>query len=93
MNEIQSILESLSSNEPEDRSVEIAQASLVGKDTIYEKINGESRNLHCLEVITVAISKEGHPYMRATWIDRDNDNETADKTVRLEKIRAVNQPS
>ena len=86
MNQISAILESLSSNEPEDRSVEIAQAGLVGKDTIYEKINGETRNLHCVEVITVAISKEGNPYMRATWIDLDNNNERADKTVRLANL-------
>ena len=86
MNKINTILESLSSNEPEDRSVQIAQASLVGKDTIYEKINGETRNLHCVEVITVATSKQGHPYMRATWIDLDNNNEQADKTVRLENL-------
>jgi len=84
--EIKTILESLSSNEPEDRSIEIAQAELVGKDTIYKKINGESRNLHCVEVITVATSKQGHPYMRATWIDKDNNNEQADKTVRLANL-------
>ena len=87
MNEINTILESLSSNEPEDRSIEIAQAKLVGKDTIYKKINGETRNLHCAgPVTTVAISKAGDPYMRATWIDLDNNNETADKTVRLENL-------
>ena len=93
MNEIQSILESLSSNEPEDRCVEIAQAELVGKDTIYEKLNGESRNLHCLGVHTVAVSKEGNPYLRGEWIDLDNNNEKADKTVRIENIKAVNKPS
>ena len=86
MNQISAILESLSSNEPEDRSVEIAQAGLVGKDTIYKKINGETRNLHCVEVITVATSKAGDPYMRATWIDKDNNNEQTDKTVRLENL-------
>ncbi len=86
MKEIKTILESLSSNEPEDRSIEIAQAELVGKDTIYQKINGETRNLHCVEVIKVATSKAGDPYMRATWIDKDNNNEQADKTVRLENL-------
>ena len=86
MNKINTILKSLSSNEPEDRSVEIAQASLGGKDTIYKKINGEARNLHCVEVINVATSKAGDPYMRATWIDLDNNNEKADKTVRLENL-------
>ena len=76
------------SNAPEVTIIDLANGDngLNGRTVIYTKINGETRNLVINEVTNVAVSKAGDPYMRCGTVDLDNNNEEADKTLRLENL-------
>jgi len=74
------------SNAPEVTCVDTANDALKNKTVIYTKINGDKRNLVINEVTNVAVSKAGDPYMRCGTVDLDNNNEEADKTLRLENL-------
>lgn len=83
---IKTLIASLEAGRSEVECIDLANSLLASKEIVYTKINGDKRNLQMFEVTNIAISKAGDPYLRGATIDRDNNNEEADKTLRLENI-------
>ena len=83
---IKSLVAPLEAGRPEVECIDLANSLLANKELVYTKINGDKRKLQIVEVTNIAISKAGDPYLRGATIDRDNNNEQADKTLRLENI-------